>query len=92
VDGQVLVLEVPPGLQADLEAFLSDAARSGTFRGTLATRLGHEADTFSIRLEESGRTERLTARTSRQQRVDEMVALDPALRDAVEKLDLTLKE
>jgi DNA polymerase-3 subunit gamma/tau len=92
VDGQVLVLEVPPGLRADLEAFLSDMARSGAFRGTLATRLGQDADASSIRLEENRRTERLTARNTRQQRVDEMVALDPALRDAVEKLDLTLKE
>ncbi|MEE9578109.1 MAG: DNA polymerase III subunit gamma/tau [Gemmatimonadota bacterium] len=92
VDGQVLVLEVPPGLREDLEAFLSDVARSGAFRSTLATRLGQDADAFSIRLEESRRTERFTARTTRQQRVDEMVALDPALRDAVEKLDLTLKE
>ena len=92
VDGQVLVLEVPPGLRADLEAFLSDVARSGAFRGTLANRLGQDADAFSIRLEENRRTERFTARNTRQQRVDEMVALDPALRDAVEKLDLTLKE
>ncbi len=92
VDGQVLVLEVPPGLRTDLEAFLSDVARSGAFRGTLATRLGQDVDAFSIRLEESRRTERFTARNTRQQRVDEMVALDPALRDAVEKLDLTLKE
>ncbi len=92
VDGQVLVLEVPPGLRADLEAFLSDMGRSGAFRGTLATRLGQDADVFSIRLEENRRTERFTARNTRQQRVDEMVALDPALRDAVEKLDLTLKE
>ena len=86
------MLEVPPGLREDLEAFLSDVARSGAFRSTLATRLGQDADAFSIRLEESRRTERFTARTKRQQRVDEMVALDPALRDAVEKLDLTLKE
>jgi hypothetical protein len=86
------VLEVPPGLRADLEAFLSDVVLSGAFRGTLATRLGQDADAFSIRLEENRRTERLTARNTRQQRVDEMVALDPALRDAVEKLDLTLKE
>ena len=92
VDGQVLVLEVPPGLRADLEVFLSDMARSGAFRGTLATRLGQDADAFSIRLEENRRTERFTARNTGQQRVDEMVALDPALRDAVEKLDLTLKE
>jgi hypothetical protein len=92
VDGQVLVLEVPPGLRADLETFLSDVARSGAFRGTLANRLGQDADAFSIRLEENRRTERFTARNTRQQRVDEMVALDPALRDAVEKLDLTLKE
>lgn len=92
VAGQVLVLEVPPGLRADLEAFLSDVARSGAFRGTLANRLGQDADAFSIRLDEKRRTERFTARNTRQQRVDEMVALDPALRDAVEKLDLTLKE
>ncbi len=92
VEGQVLVLEVPPGLRADLEAFLSDMALSGAFRGTLATRLGQDADAFSIRLEENRRRERFTARNTRKQRVEEMVALDPTLRDAVEKLDLTLKE
>ena len=92
MDGHELVLEVPAGLHADLEAFLADERRCGSLRGTLAARLGHEHDRFSIRLEESGQAERLTARSTRRQRVDEMVALDPALREAVEKLDLTLKE
>jgi len=92
LDGRTLVLEVPPGLRADLEAFLSDGARSGWLREALAERLGSNPDEFSICLEESGKSERLTARTSRKQRVEEMVALDPALREAVEKLDLTLKE
>ncbi len=92
MEGHELVLEVPAGLHADLEAFLADERRCGSLRGTLAARLGHEHDRFSIRLEESDQAERLTARSTRRQRVDEMVALDPALREAVEKLDLTLKE
>ena len=92
MDGQELVLAVPPGLGDDLEAFLADRKQSGALQGGLATRLGHDPESFSIRLEESGRTGRLTADSTRKQRVEEMISLDPALREAVEKLDLTLKE
>ena len=92
MDGQALVLAVPPGLADDLRVFLADGARSGSLKGELAARLGSDPETFSVRLEESGRTGRLTADATREQRVEEMIALDPALREAVEKLDLTLKE
>ncbi|MCK5411669.1 MAG: DNA polymerase III subunit gamma/tau [Gemmatimonadetes bacterium] len=92
LEGQTLSLEVPAGLREDLEAFLADSPRSGSLRGALAASLKCDSEAFSIRLEESGRSGRLNARTTREQRVKEMVVVDPALREAVEKLDLTLKE
>ncbi len=92
MDGHELVLAVPPGLGDDLEVFLADVKQSGALQVGLAKRLGHDPESFSIRLEESGRTGRLTADSTREQRVEEMISLDPALREAVEKLDLTLKE
>lgn len=92
LEGQTLSLEVPAGLREDLEAFLADSPRSGSLRGALAASLKCDREAFSIRLEESGRSGRLNARTTREQRVKEMVVADPALREAVEKLDLTLKE
>jgi len=92
LEGQTLSLEVPAGLREDLESFLADSPRSGSLRGALAASLKCDSEAFSIRLEESGRSGRLNARTTREQRVKEMVVVDPALREAVEKLDLTLKE
>ncbi len=92
LEGQTLSLEVPAGLREDLEAFLADSPRSGSLRGALAASLKCDHEAFSIRLEESGKSGRLNARTTREQRVKEMVVVDPALREAVEKLDLTLKE
>lgn len=92
LEGQTLSLEVPAGLREDLEAFLADSPRSGSLRDALAASLKCDREAFSIRLEESGRSGRLNARTTREQRVKEMVVVDPALREAVEKLDLTLKE
>ncbi len=92
LEDQTLSLEVPAGLREDLEAFLADSPRSGSLRSTLAASLKCDSEAFSIRLEESGSSGRLNARTTREQRVKEMVVADPALREAVEKLDLTLKE
>ncbi|MFQ5690559.1 MAG: DNA polymerase III subunit gamma/tau [Gemmatimonadota bacterium] len=86
-----LYLTVPSGLLEDLHIFLSRGAASAALRESLARELstGAERLEFEVREAEGGR---LTAKGARDQRLTGLVEMDPRLREAVEKLDLTLKE
>ncbi len=90
-DGAVCI-GVVPGLVDNTRAFLEDGARSGTFRRELARQLGIDPEELDIRVEASGRPERLTAATAQKQRLDRLMDTDPNLREAVQTLDLRLKE
>lgn len=90
-DGAVCI-GVVPGLVDNTRAFLEDGARSGTFRRELARQLGIGPEELDIEVEASGRPERLTAATAQKQRLDRLMDTDPNLREAVQTLDLRLKE
>jgi DNA polymerase-3 subunit gamma/tau len=87
-----LRVEVVPGLVDNTRAFLDDRLRSGTFRRELARRLAVDPEELDLGVEASGRPERLTAATAHQQRLDRLMKTDPNLREAVQTLDLRLKE
>lgn len=86
-----LSIRVPSGLREDLEALLSDAARSAPLRASLARELGVEAADLAIAVRDE-RARRITSEGANRQRVDRWMARDPRLKEAVEELDLTLKE
>jgi DNA polymerase-3 subunit gamma/tau len=85
-------VSVPDGLSEVVRSFLSDPDRSRSIRDALGRRLGVKADALAFRIEGTGRAERISASAAREQRLQEMVSLDPQLKEAVEKLDLRLKE
>ena len=90
-DGGVRV-GVVPGLVESAQSFLDDPQRSGTFRRELARRLGVEASELEFVVEAAGLPERLTAAAAKRQRLDRLMETDPNLREAVQTLDLRLKE
>ncbi len=90
--GDVLHLRVPPGLVDDLRGFLEDRRRSASLRERLASRLGVDPERLALKVAGTGASPRMTAEEAREQRLAELTALDPRLRDAVEALDLTIKE
>ncbi len=91
-DGTTLRLQVPPGLKEDIERTLGDHDRSRPLREALAGELGVAAETLVLEVIHDGGSRRLTAEDATRQRIDQWMARDPRLREAVEELDLTLKE
>ena len=91
-EGGAIVVAVVSGLAEDLKSFLNDPLRSGTLRRALARRLDADPAELELRVEASGRPERLTAAAAQRQRLDRLMEADPNLRDAVQTLDLRLKE
>jgi len=90
--GGAVRVGVVPGLVDNTRAFLEDRERSGTFRRELARRLVLDPADLDLEVEASGRPERLTAATAQKQRLDRLMDTDPNLREAVQTLDLRLKE
>lgn len=90
-DGSVRA-SVVPGLLDDVRAFVVDPVRSGTFRRELSRRLGASPDSLRLVVESAEKPERLTAAAAQKQRLGRMMDADPNLRDAVQALDLELKE
>lgn len=90
-DGEVRVLVVP-GLVEEVRAFIDDPIRSGTFRREFARRVGIRPEDLKFGVESAEKPERLTAAEARRQRLERMMDADPNLRDAVQELDLELKE
>jgi len=92
VDGLVddeVRLRVQAGLREELEKLFKDESRSGPLRANLAERLGLPAVKFAIVDHNGGR---MTAGEAARSRVERMLDGNPQLREAVEELDLTLKE
>ena len=75
-----------------MRAFIDNPVRSGTFRRELARRLGTSPETLRLVVESARKPERLTAAAAQKQRLGRMMDTDPNLRDAVQALDLELKE
>lgn len=90
-EGEVRVLVVP-GLVEEVRAFIDDPIRSGTFRREFARRVGIRPEDLKFGVESAERPERLTAAEAKRQRLERMMDADPNLRDAVQELDLELKE
>ena len=90
-EGRVM-LRTAPGLVEDLQGFLNDVTRSATLRLELARRVGLSADRLTFDVRSSGSRERLTSEGAKEQQLSSMVAADPLLREAVEVLDLRIKE
>jgi len=88
----VLHLLVPPGLATDLAAFLDDRVRSAGFRAELGDRVGVAADKLEFVIDDAGPRRRLTAEGARDQKLEQMMETDPRLREAVQTLDLKIKE
>lgn len=88
----VLHLRVPPGLAHDLAAFLNDRARSAGFRAELGGRIGVGQNDLEFVIDDSGPRRRLTAEAAREQKLEQMMETDPRLREAVQRLDLKIKE
>ncbi len=91
-DDGALRVGVVPGLADNVRSFLESPSRSGTFRRELARRLAIDPAELEVRIEATGRAERLTAESAQQQRLEQLMAADPNLREAVQTLDLRLKE
>ncbi|MFO7586431.1 MAG: hypothetical protein R6X22_00005, partial [Gemmatimonadota bacterium] len=92
LEGSELDLRVPSGFAGDLRSFLDDEARSAVFRRALGRRIGVKPTDLVFRLDDAGPRRRLTAETARDQKLEQMMEADPGLRDAVQALDLRLKE
>ncbi len=90
-DGE-LSLELPPGLAGDLEAFLGDARRSAELRKALGDRLGISSTDLRFRIGGEAASQRITAESARDLKLQRLVEADPRLREAVETLDLKLTE
>ena len=90
-EGKVSV-RVVPGLLEEVRAFIDDPVRSGTFRRELARRIGTSPEKLELRVESAERPERLTGAEAKRQRLERMMDADPNLRDAVQELNLELKE
>lgn len=92
LDGSVVHLQVPPGLAHDLTAFLDDRTRSAGFRGELGARIGVAPERLEFVIDDAGPRRRLTAEGARDQKLEKMMETDPRLREAVQALDLKIKE
>jgi DNA polymerase-3 subunit gamma/tau len=92
LENGALTLHVPQGLAEDLQAFFSDANRSKPLRERFASELRLDPDTLTFHAAEAGSQRRLTAEDAKNQRLSQLMDRDPQLKEAVEKLDLTLKE
>ncbi len=92
LDGAVLNLGVPPGLAQDLAAFLDDRVRSAGFRAELGGRIGVAPDRLEFVIDDAGPRRRVTAEVARDQKLEQMMETDPRLREAVQTLDLKIKE
>ncbi len=92
LDGAVLSLGVPPGLAQDLAAFLDDRVRSAGFRAELGGRIGVAPDRLEFVIDDAGPRRRVTAEVARDQKLEQMMETDPRLREAVQTLDLKIKE
>lgn len=90
-EGRVRV-RVPRGLAEDVRAFLTDRRKSAVLRDRLAAGLGADPSSLGFEVAAEGRSRRYTADEVRAQKLSEMMAVDPHLREAVEELDLKLKE
>ena len=89
---QTIHVRVPDGLSETVRSFLDNPARSRSMRTALGRHLGVQPDNLAFRIEGTGSAPRISASAAREQRLQEMVSGDPQLREAVEKLDLRLKE
>jgi len=83
---------VPAGLSEDLQTFLDDTRQSASLRLELSRRLGLEADALGFSVRDSGPRQRLTASAARDQKLASMIEADPRLKEAVETLDLHIKD
>lgn len=92
VSEREIAVEVPDGLADDLQGFLDDPGRSSDLREALSEAFGIPVDDLRVRIVGKGGTRRMTGKAAREQRLEEMMESDPVLREAVDKLDLTLKE
>ncbi|MDT8435964.1 MAG: DNA polymerase III subunit gamma/tau [Gemmatimonadota bacterium] len=92
LDGSTVRLEVPGGLVTDLDEFLGDPARSDGLRRELGARLGLEPADLVFELNAGDGPRRMTAEAARDQKLRRWMETDPRLRQAVETLDLELKE
>ncbi len=86
-----LELRVPAGLHEDLSKLFGDPRRSAPLRENLARELAVEVSDLTVEVREDG-ARRVTAEGATRQRMDQWMARDPRLKEAVEELDLTLKE
>jgi len=86
-----LSLRVPAGLRVDLQTLLEDGRRSAPLLENLARELDVPMEGLTVVVDDD-RPVRLTAEEATQQRMDQWMARDPRLREAVEELDLTIKE
>lgn len=85
------LVEVPAGLADDLESYLA-TDRSRPVRAALAKELGRPETEVELRVRDAGPARRMTAEGARRQRLEDMAGMDPSLREAVEELDLSIKE
>jgi DNA polymerase-3 subunit gamma/tau len=92
LDDSVVHLQVPPGLAHDLTAFLDDRARSAGLRAELGDRIGVAPESLEFVIDDAGPRRRLTAEGARDQKLEKMMETDPRLREAVQALDLKIKE
>ncbi|MDP2480115.1 MAG: DNA polymerase III subunit gamma/tau [Candidatus Palauibacterales bacterium] len=90
-DRGAFLVEAPAGLADDLDAYLADD-RSRPVRTALAKALGRPETDVELRVREAGPPRRMTAEAARRQRLEDMAGMDPSLREAVEELDLSIKE
>ncbi len=85
-------VRVPDALSETIREFLDDPGRSRDMRAVLGRRLGVADAELTFHVEGAGAAPRISASAAREKRLAEMVAMDPQLGEAVEKLDLRLKE
>jgi len=86
-----LSLKVPAGLHEDLQKLLEDRRRSAPLLENLARELDVPVGSLTVAVGDD-RPVRMTAEDATQQRMDQWMARDPRLKEAVEELDLTIKE
>lgn len=87
-----LHLRIHRGLVDDLSTFLGNHAKSAALRERLASRLGTAGSTIAFEVRAEGTSRRFTTDEVRAQKLSDMMTMDPRLREAVEELDLKLKE
>lgn len=92
LEGSTLRLVIPAGLFEDLRRLLNDRAKSAELRENLARELRIDAGEIELEFRKAGGSRRLTSEEAAEQRISNWMDRDPRLREAVEELDLTLKE